>query len=626
MGRPFKGELESLRDTYEFADSLDVSMLIPFFKHNTSIPLLIIGSGGSFAVAKMFELCYQKFGGFAKAITPYELKNMTNILGNSKVLIVTAGGNNPDTVGAYSYVRLYEPFEICVVCMSRKSKIAKEIKQNKDAVLFEVSIPFGKDGYLAVNSSIAMFTIVKNLVQEIRKKSVINFERRNNLFPVLSEMSKISNFIVLYGGWGAPAAYDFESKCSEAGLMSMQFVDYRNFAHGRHNWIDKNRDTTMIVALITPEDKAICIKTIQKVPDNVPILYLETKNTECEAAIELLINVFYLVDYLGEFKGIDPGQPHVPDYGSKLYHIKYNLCANDKFLKDMVKNTKKTCIYRKMKNVHKELTWYNYYSEKYDDFVNKLCAEKYGAILLDYDGTICEKDGRIHSNIVCNTINEMLRNDIVVGFATGRGDSITQQLRMIIEKKYWDKVIVGYYNGSYISSLSEDPEFQNINTLKSFYDLVISLLPLEGKLINKNYQLSIREKDIDQLQFYFEILSEIKRIYGYSNIHIYMSEHAVDIVSNDIGKQKVVEFIREKKHVEVLCIGDEGKVYQNDFDILTRSLGISVNHQNHIGCSGWNLAPLGLSNARSTEFYFQRIKISEKFFSFEISDDRKEKH
>ena len=85
-------------------------------------------------MAKMFELCYQSYGGFAKAITPYELKDETKILRNSKVLIVTASGNNPDTVGAYNYIRLYEPFELCVICMSEKSKIAKVISQNNDAV------------------------------------------------------------------------------------------------------------------------------------------------------------------------------------------------------------------------------------------------------------------------------------------------------------------------------------------------------------------------------------------------------------------------------------------------------------------------------------------------------------
>ena len=161
MGRPYKKELEAMGDTYDFLDLLDVSPLVPFFKNNCNVPLLIIGSGGSFAVAKLFELCYQNYGGFAKAITPYELKNETQTLGGSKILIVTAGGNNPDTVGTYNYVRLYEPFELCVICMSKNSKIAKEINKNNDAILYEVKIPFGKDGYLAVNSSVAMFTIGK---------------------------------------------------------------------------------------------------------------------------------------------------------------------------------------------------------------------------------------------------------------------------------------------------------------------------------------------------------------------------------------------------------------------------------------------------------------------------------
>lgn len=113
MGRPYKKELEAMGETFEFINSLDVSKIVPFFKYNCNVPMLIIGSGGSFAVAKLFELCYQNYGGFAKSITPYELKNETKMLGRSKVLIVTAGGNNPDTVGVYNYARYYEPFEIC---------------------------------------------------------------------------------------------------------------------------------------------------------------------------------------------------------------------------------------------------------------------------------------------------------------------------------------------------------------------------------------------------------------------------------------------------------------------------------------------------------------------------------
>lgn len=619
MGRPYKKELEAMRETYDFADSLDVSALFPFFKNNCSVPLLIIGSGGSYAVAKLFELCYQNYGGFAKTITPYELKNERKVLGKSKVLIVTAGGNNPDTVGAYNYARLYEPFELCIICMSKDSKIARAVNKNRDAILFEAKIPFGKDGYLAVNSSIAMFTIGKKIMNELEEnsKTRMKFNLCNQSWPTMRQMEKINNFIVLYGGWGTPAAYDFESKCSEAGLMSIQFVNYRNFAHGRHNWIDKNRDSTMLVVLVTPDDKTICKKTLEKLPDYLPIVSLETKYKGSLAALDLLIRVFYFVDYLGELKEIDPGKPHVPDYGSKLYNIRYNLLTNDSIIKKITKNTKNTALYRKMKMIPEQSEWYNYYSDKYDIFIEKLYRDTYNAILLDFDGTVCGADGNISSEIM-GKLELLLENNIIVGFATGRGDSILEKLRNNILEPYWEKVIIGFYNGAYISDLSKGLSEIALKELKRFYDIANDELPLKGKLVDKGYQLSVRETDTNKLMFYFEVLNELKYIHGLTDIQVLMSGHAIDITLNTSSKQNVAEYIKSTYSARVLCIGDEGRLYENDFELLIKNIGLSSKHQSWLGESGWNLAPLGMANVKATEYYFSKIKILENGFVLEM--------
>lgn len=620
MGRPYKKELEAMGDTYDFIDALDVSSLVPFFKNNTNIPLLIIGSGGSFAVAKMFELCYQSHGGFAKAVTPYDVKNETQVLGGSKILIVTAGGNNTDTVGTYNYVRLYEPYEICVICMSKSSKIAKEISKNKDAILYEVEIPFGKDGYLAVNSSVAMFTIGKKIMDDLEnnEKFIVDFRSDIQIFPSMDQMEKIDNFIVLYGGWGTPAAYDLESKCSEAGLMSMQFVNYRNFAHGRHNWIDKKKDSTMLVALITPDDKSVCKKTLDKLPSFLPIICLETKSRGSIAALELLIKVFHFVEYLGELKNIDPGKPNVPDYGSKLYNIKYNLLTNDEYIKKITKSTKCSAIYRKLKMIPGKDSWIDYYSKMYDKFVDKLCKKVYQALLLDYDGTICDSKGEVSYKII-DKLTMLLENNIIIAFATGRGDSIIKQLRNNIPRQYWGNIIVGYYNGSYMSSLDKELELcgGGSEELENYYEKAKNMLPFGNEIINKGYQLSIRETDANKLLLYYEILTELKYSYEFDGVRIFMSGHAIDVVACDSGKRKVVEYIESMCHEEILCIGDEGKIYQNDFEILTHNTGLSSKHQNKLGESGWNLAPLGMSNVRATEYYFSKIKIMENGFMME---------
>lgn len=61
--------------------------------------LLVVGLGDSFAVVK--------------AITPLDVQCETKLLHQSKVLLVSASGNNSDTVGVYEYeyIKLYETYK-----------------------------------------------------------------------------------------------------------------------------------------------------------------------------------------------------------------------------------------------------------------------------------------------------------------------------------------------------------------------------------------------------------------------------------------------------------------------------------------------------------------------------------
>ena len=46
-------------------------------------------------------------------------------------------------------------------------------------------------------------------------------------------------------------------------LGNVQISDFRNFAHGRHHWLAKRRETTGVLALLTPEDEATAKATVQ---------------------------------------------------------------------------------------------------------------------------------------------------------------------------------------------------------------------------------------------------------------------------------------------------------------------------------------------------------------------------
>ena len=58
MGRPFKIELEDLSSTYQYASDYcetEVKQLSNFLLNLYNRPIFIVGSGGSYTVAKAFE-------------------------------------------------------------------------------------------------------------------------------------------------------------------------------------------------------------------------------------------------------------------------------------------------------------------------------------------------------------------------------------------------------------------------------------------------------------------------------------------------------------------------------------------------------------------------------------------
>ena len=55
--------------------------------------------------------------------------------------------------------------------------------------------------------------------------------------------------LVLHGPSTRIGAVDLESKFTEAALGHLQLADYRNFAHGRHNWLAKRGETSSVLFL-----------------------------------------------------------------------------------------------------------------------------------------------------------------------------------------------------------------------------------------------------------------------------------------------------------------------------------------------------------------------------------------
>ena len=101
-------------------------------------------------------------------------------------------------------------------------------------------------------------------------------------------------FTILYGSYHHAVAVDLESKFSEAGLAPSLLSDYRHFAHGRHQWFDKKKDSA-IIALTCPADEKLCLKTLQLLPESIPKLVFNVPVENFEGTIDLLIQSMQLI-------------------------------------------------------------------------------------------------------------------------------------------------------------------------------------------------------------------------------------------------------------------------------------------------------------------------------------------
>jgi hydroxymethylpyrimidine pyrophosphatase-like HAD family hydrolase len=621
MGKPFSQELKKINQTYTWASEVQIENLEQITDVLFKKPLFVVGSGGSSSACSLFALLHQKMGIIASAITPLELQYSKNAINkNCNIVFISASGKNSDILFAFDTAVKKEPNNILSICLKKDSPLNKKSLKYSIANIIDFENPAGKDGFLATNSLVAYFTIISRIYK-------LNYPIKD-LLPSVEFLSGVRNFskllyedftiTVLYAGWGKPVAIDIESKFSEAGLGNILLSDYRNFGHGRHNWFDKKRKQSAIVALITKEDEELANKTLDLLPLGIPVLKIDTNYEYANASIDLLVKSFYLVDEIGKMKNIDPGRPGVPDYGRKLYHLKYSKFYSEKNkISDKVKNA----IIRKFGNIEsfsKENIlplWMN----AYNDFIENLNNKKFKGILLDYDGTICSTEERFDAprKEIIEKLEYFLSKGITIGIITGRGKSVRENFQKLISEKYWDKFVIGYYNGAQIGTLNNInlPVQDNSNVLFFEIEKLLISEPLIQKFTKidlREGQLTIHINDKHNSEIIKEIMIDIlKRHYPF-NIQILESSHSIDIILIETSKNLIINHFEnllnnENMKDEFLCIGDRGKWPGNDFHLLSNKFSLSVDETSNDPHTCWNLSSVGINCVETTLEYFEAI-------------------
>ncbi len=643
MGKPYIKELQQLENTYNSAMRMDLSPLTAFISIASSSPLHAVGSGGSLSAAHVVSYLHQRWANnFSKAITPLEAVSLP-IPRNSCYWFLSAGGRNTDINEAFKEVANQEPKQICITCAKTDSPLACHAQNYSYCDIFEFDLASKRDGFLATNSLLAFVILASRAYHDIFCPDKSNLRQlklsdiigptgstesniaalRNLLAPVLQRDS----LLVLFGPSTQAAAFDLESKFTEASLGHILLSDYRNFAHGRHHWFAKRGNSSAVLAFSSDQENRLATKTLSLLPKDIPVAHLDFTEQGVNAPVAAIATVLHIVAIAGEIHSIDPGRPGVPAFGSKIYHLR-GLKNSNTHSVDIV-------IQRKVRTPRSLVSseYVKYLKAGVKKFISEIQKQEFSAVVFDYDGTLCspkDRFGGIDTRVVQYLVN-VLQAGVPLGIATGRGKSVSLALRKAIPDTLFNRIIIGYYNGAecgYLSDLSLPDGTDKVCSELEYMRAALSVhkdLQYISKITYRKYQITVEALKFGQMQSIWEIVNAIMHRHGIPGTKVFCSSHSVDIIAPSASKTKVVNMVMEQFQTNdhILCIGDMGAWPGNDYDLLGAPFSLSVDQVPQDSESCWNLAPSGYRGVEATLYYLDCMKIEKGFVTMKMKYQKK---
>ncbi len=638
MGRPYVSELSRLSETYVWALGVPIDALAAAVSACASFPLLAVGSGGSFSAAHLACLLHQRHAGkLARPTTPLELLSSPINLRSLAVMVLSAGGSNADILSALESAACREPRRCAAFCLRERSSLSRLAQSYRFVDLVELAAPWGKDGFLATNSLLAFAVLLVRAYNTVSGSS----EQLPRSFDALlayagfgsdgigalrarsQALWERNTLVMLYGPNVSSAAVDLESKFSEAALGNTQLADFRNFAHGRHHWLAKHASTTAVVAMFSSDEQDLADKTLALIPRTTPVVRICLPHTGSTAAVAGLVAVLHLVGFAGQVRGIDPGRPGVPAFGRRIYRLR-----TPRTRIKVLSSTDAAPIARKLGcdvQALSDRTDLAPWQDAQRRFLADLARAVFGAIVLDYDGTLCDERDRftgVRPDVVGH-LSRLLMAGIPVGVATGRGRSVREDFRKALPKRLWRNVYVGYYNAADIGSLSEDghpnPSLPRSESLDYAADLLVRHPAISAAAVcePRSAQVSVQPTVPAWRDLTWRVVEEVAQVH---DLRAITSSHSVDLVTRQVSKRSLLTLLESglRDGTRVLLIGDKGRWPGNDFDLLRAPLSLSVDEVSADPNTCWNLAPPGYRGVQATLVYLNAIQISKGTFRLAV--------
>lgn len=630
----YEEELTELRHSYAAACAADIVPLKLAIASTAEASMIGVGSGGSFTVASLLCSLHEAYTGrVSRPSTPLEIICSPTLASSSPVFLISAEGKNPDIVEALERARRFSSRTVHVLTNRRDSPLMQHVHAlpGVKPYVFELA---KKDGYLATNSLLLDAVLVARAYGELNGRpepmppdmSALRVGDQTvddwlaDAQPFIEDAVRRGALTVIYSPLLRSIATDLESKLSEGALLHTQLADLRSYAHGRHLWLAQRPEECAILALVEPSLSPLWEGMRSKFPAGIPTLTMPLAGSDPVHLIAGLVAQMHLVAAVGRQLNKDPGRPDVPSYGREIHY------AN---LRDVIP-LPEAAGPAEVQSKYEVLGahWpsprdHGTMRRAAQAFRDVIQAQRFRAIVFDYDGTLCSsqsKDGPPSAEVVAQLVR-LVRAGVLVGIASGRGDSLQDRLREALPEDVLKKIRLCLYNGGWIDAADVAPILPNQTSefLSHVTRIVVRLkslgVPILAHKTTPPYQVSVRFREGLATDAMWFVIADALRQAGLDLSTMVRSKHSVDILANGVSKSRLIASIIQDNKIdpyEILTMGDQGAWPGNDAALLEHRFSLSVDMPSRRLDRGWKLAPAEKRDVDATLWYLAHTQVAEE--------------
>lgn len=591
MTTVFSRKLDDIPTTVDAALAADASQLGAALGQGLARVCHAVGSGGSAIAAQFLATCRDGLGGAPTLVrTPLQFVLDHTSLVNQDVWLFSAGGTNADILGALRAAVNRGAGTIHIVTVDPEAPLAAAARATAKATVHVTLTSGTSDGFLATHSLVAALTQLLRaadgcthhprggtLVEEWRAEVSrrLSAENRSRSRELVPNIKSSDTLFILEDPRLDAAALLLETCAWEAALCAVQRTDFRNFAHGRHVWLNHRGDDTFLLALVGFDTAEVWFDLERHLPTTIrraTVNYGGCGRFEAACAV---LDGLVLIEVLGHSTGVDPGRPGAGRFAEHLYEATSLSTLSDQL--NWPVRQKRSALNRADRPDGRETDL----CERQAAFLDRLGAAHIRGVVLDYDGTLVELEDREAplSDALAAEIRRLLDEGLVLAVATGRGGSAGAQLREVVPEHHRPSFWMSYYNGAVtlpLTDVLEEAERVADPRLDPVRDWLSRTPYLEARVRDSHVQLGLEAVDIPDLER-FERDFDALNVGG--QLRLTRSAQTVDICPADACKSTIVRNLARQRGVDVgdiLCLGDSGGDGGNDFSLLGLPSGVSV--------------------------------------------------